>query len=54
MPKRKEILQEQRELLAARMAVLQNALDKLNYKVAHYDTVIRSAENQLTREKSGK
>jgi DNA-binding transcriptional MerR regulator len=46
---RKEILQEQRELLAVRMEGVKKALDTLNYKVAHYDTIIREAENQLMR-----
>jgi uncharacterized coiled-coil protein SlyX len=37
-------------LLTTRMALIQKALDKLNYKVAHYDTVIRETEDQLTRQ----
>jgi DNA-binding transcriptional MerR regulator len=46
---RKKILQEQRRLLAKRMDDMKTALDKLDFKVAYYDTAIRSAEDQLTQ-----
>ena len=43
---RKEILVEQREILATKMDELQKTLDLLNYKIASYDHTL------LTREKA--
>jgi DNA-binding transcriptional MerR regulator len=44
---RKEILTEQRKLLVARIAELQKALDKLDFKIANYDTAVLEAEKKL-------
>jgi DNA-binding transcriptional MerR regulator len=44
---RKEILEEQRKLLLARIAELQKALDKLDFKIENYDTAILEAERKL-------
>ncbi|MDR0577089.1 MAG: MerR family transcriptional regulator [Candidatus Accumulibacter sp.] len=50
---RKEILTEQRKLLVTRIAELQKALDKLDFKIANYDTAVFEAEKKLkdTKEK---
>lgn len=44
---RKEILQEQRNLLAQRIAELQGTLEKLDMKITGYDTVIFETEKKL-------
>lgn len=44
---RKQILIEQREILAARMAQLQNTLDKLDRKIERYEQVVQPAEERL-------
>lgn len=45
---RKAILEEQRELVRGRIAEMQEGLDRLDYKIAHYDDLIVEAEKQLT------
>ena len=45
---RKDILREQRELLIARIAEMQGALDKLNFKIENYDTLVWDAEKKIT------
>ena len=45
---RKQILMEQREQLAARIAVMQETLNKLDYKIANYDTTLSVFEKKLS------
>ncbi len=44
---RKEILVEQRALLAARMAEMQKTLDLLDYKIGVYEDQVLKAERQI-------
>ena len=44
---RKEILIEQRALLAARMAEMQKTLDLLDYKISVYEDHVLNAERQI-------
>ena len=44
------ILQEQRELLIARIAEMQETLDKLNFKIENYDSLVLEAEKKLFHE----
>ncbi len=44
---RKEILVEQRALLAARMAEMQKTLDLLDYKIGVYEDQVLRAERQI-------
>ena len=46
---RKQILIEQRELLEARIAEMQEALSRLTVKIEHYDQIIVPAEHKLSR-----
>lgn len=46
---RKQILQDQREQIRARMAELQRTLDLLDHKIAAYDKSVVSAERELRR-----
>ena len=39
--RRKEILLEQRALLLGRMEKMQRSLDRLDYKIANYDQILR-------------
>lgn len=39
--RRKEILMEQRALLLGRMERMQQSLDRLDYKIANYDKILR-------------
>ncbi len=45
---RREILKEQREILAAKMAEMQKTLDLLDYKISVYDTALLTKEKELT------
>lgn len=45
---RKGILRDQRELLKARIVEMQEALDKLNFKIENYDTLVWDAEKKMT------
>jgi DNA-binding transcriptional MerR regulator len=47
---RKEILREQRQLLANRIAKLQETFENLDFKINNYDTVIVETEKKLARE----
>lgn len=47
IPARKAILQEQRALLAARMAEMQKTLDVLDRKIAIYENAVLTAEQDL-------
>lgn len=44
---RKTLLEEQRELVRSRIADLQAGLDRLDYKIAHYESVILEAEKGM-------
>ena len=43
LEERRQILIQQRELTRARMAEMQKGLDRLDYKIAHYDELIKTA-----------
>jgi DNA-binding transcriptional MerR regulator len=45
---RKEILQEQRAQLLARVAEMQETLDLLNYKIQVYENAVLKTEQKLT------
>ena len=47
---RKEILVEQRDLLASRIAEMQNTLDLLNHKILVYETAILTKEKAIVQE----
>ncbi|GBR74711.1 transcriptional regulator MerR family [Candidatus Termititenax aidoneus] len=49
-PIRKKILIEQRELLAKRIAEMQKTLEKLDLKIANYDTTFFEYEKKLAQE----
>lgn len=49
IPARKAILQEQRALLAARMAEMQKTLDVLDRKIAIYENAVLTAEQDLLK-----
>lgn len=53
-PARKALLEEQRELIKARIADLQAGLDRLDYKIANYETVILKAEESMRSEPRGR
>ena len=44
---RKTILEEQRDLVQARITGMQAGLDRLNYKIDNYEQTIRQAERKL-------
>jgi DNA-binding transcriptional MerR regulator len=46
---RKEILIEQRDLLAARMEEMQKTLDRLNYKIDVYEKALLKKEQEMLR-----
>lgn len=46
---RKQILQEQRDLLASRMQEMQKTLDLLEHKIRVYEKVMISAEKEISR-----
>ena len=46
---RKAILEEQREQVIERMAEMQAGLDRLNYKIDHYDEIIANCEDSLRK-----
>ena len=46
---RKEILVEQRDLLAARMEEIQKTLDRLNYKVEVYEKALLKREQEMVQ-----
>ena len=45
---RKEILQEQRAQLIAKMAEMQESLDLLNHKIQKYENAVLKSEQELT------
>lgn len=44
---RKAILEEQRDLVRERIAEMQTGLDRLDYKIAHYEDLIVEAEKSM-------
>lgn len=44
---RKALLEEQRDLIAARVADIQAGLDRLDFKIANYETLIVAAEEKM-------
>lgn len=52
IPARKEILQEQRDLLAARMAEMQTTLDLLDYKIKAYEEAVLTAEKEMLKDEN--
>ena len=49
MAARKAILEEQRDQVTERIAEMQAGLDRLNYKIAHYDDLIHACEQKLSK-----
>lgn len=47
---RKAILEEEREKVRERMAEMQTGLDRLDYKIAHYEDLIVKAEQKIAGE----
>jgi len=48
---RKKILIEQREKLIARIEAIQKAIDKLNFKIEYYESLLLSLEREFKKEK---
>lgn len=46
---RKAILEEQRDLVRERIAEMQAGLDRLDYKIAHYEGLIVEAEKSMQK-----
>lgn len=46
---RKALLKEQRELLVKRIEEMQKTLNRLNYKIEHYDNVFYDAQQSLRK-----
>ncbi len=44
---RKALLEEQRDLIAVRVADMQAGLDRLDFKIANYETLIVAAEEKM-------
>lgn len=44
---RKAILEEQRDLVEARIAEMQAGLDRLNYKIDNYEQIMHQSEKEL-------
>lgn len=49
---RKALLEEQRDLVQERINEMQAGLDRLNYKIENYDSIIRKAEQGLENQKA--
>ena len=47
IPQRIALLEEQRDLMRQRVAEMQAGVDKLDYKIANYETIMRGAEQNL-------
>ena len=47
---RKDILIEERDALIVRMAEMQKTLERLNYKIARYESIMLEAEKGLQGE----
>ena len=50
---RKELLEEQRDLVRERIAEMQAGLDRLDYKIAHYEDLIVAAEKAMRKPGAG-
>lgn len=50
---RKSLLAEQRDALRARIAEMQKTLDRLDRKIAAYESTLLTAENSLPRRNAG-
>ena len=48
---RKQILKEQRNILAKRVLEIQQTLEKLDYKIANYDELVFEAEKKLSKQR---
>ena len=46
--RRRELLEGQRELIADHIDELQKALDRLDYKIEHYEDVVAPREREMT------
>lgn len=42
-----DLLKEEQEELRSRLSEIQQALNRLDYKIENYQTILRGAENQL-------
>lgn len=49
MAARRAILEEQHDQVTERIAEMQAGLDRLNYKIAHYDDLIHACEQKLSK-----
>lgn len=49
MAARRAILEEQRDQVTERIAEMQAGLDRLNYKIAHYDDLIHACEQKIAK-----
>lgn len=49
MAARRAILEEQRDQVTERIAEMQAGLDRLNYKIAHYDDLIHACEQEIAK-----
>ncbi|MEI4321563.1 stress response transcriptional regulator NmlR [Streptococcus suis] len=47
-----DLLKEEQEELRSRLSEIQQALDRLDYKIENYQTILRGAENQLFADSS--
>ncbi|HEM3532295.1 stress response transcriptional regulator NmlR [Streptococcus suis] len=48
-----DLLKEEQEELRSRLSEIQQALDRLDYKIENYQTILRGTENQLFADGSG-
>lgn len=54
IPARIALLEEQRDLVQQRLQEMQEGLDRLNYKIEHYNDMILGAERELYDEEAKK
>lgn len=52
--KRKAILIEERDKLAEKIEEMKDTLDRLDLKIAKYDTLLKTAQNKLSKKKPKK
>lgn len=50
---RRQILYEQRELLQGKIAEMQTALDRLNYKIDNYDRILKDGKLGKAKKRAG-
>ena len=53
LQQRKALLEEQRELIAQRVADMQAGLNRLDFKIANYETLIVAAEQKMRSDEDG-